>query len=100
MLIFDHDTHANAHDRITFSNVYGVTTSGNFTLTVTSSSSKSRKVTLRSGNSTVAQTVSSSTYRISGVALEVGQNEITLEDPASSTASAKLSYDVKPLYYP
>ena len=85
--------------RITFNSVYGITTSGNYTLLVTSSSSKRRTVTLDSGETSVSQTVSSATYTISSIPLQVGQNSLTLSDPAFRPVSAQLTYDVEPSYY-
>jgi alpha-galactosidase len=85
--------------RITFNSVYGITTSGNYTLSVTSSSSKRRTVTLHSGDTSVSQTVSSATYTISSIPLQVGQNSLTLSDPASRPVSAQLTYNVEPSYY-
>jgi hypothetical protein len=85
--------------RITFNSVYGITTSGNYTLLVTSPSSKRRTVTLHSGETLVSQTVSSATYTISSIPLQVGQNSLTLSDPASTPVSAQLTYNVEPLYY-
>lgn len=85
---------------ITFENVYGITTSGNYTLLVTSPSSKRRTVILHSGEKSVSQTMSSANYAISSIPLQRGQNNLTLTDPESRPVSAQLIYDVEPLYYP